>query len=265
MIPEIFLDTDILLVIGALFLNFLVFFLIGVFKDDNSYVDIGWGLGFLVVAAVSLAVGQNFGYTVPVLMTVLVFAWGSRLTVHLGKRVFMMEEEDYRYREMRERWNNFYLNSFFKVYMFQALILLVVASPIIFVNLIGFQAIYSVPLFGFGLLVWMTGLFFEVVGDHQLKKFLESGEGKVLDKGLWRYTRHPNYFGESVIWWGFFVMAVGYTGLTGLWTVISPVTITFLLLKVSGVPLLEEKLMEEEEYREYAEKTSKFVPWFPDE
>jgi steroid 5-alpha reductase family enzyme len=114
-----------------------------------------------------------------------------------------------------------------------------------------------------GLLVWVIGFVFESVGDSQLKRFIKNPEnkGKIMDKGLWRYTRHPNYFGESVMWWGLAIMAIsvqyGYIGF------LSPIIITYLLLFISGVPLLEKAFKDNMEFQKYAARTSIFIPWFP--
>ena len=238
--------------------NFVLFYIIGMVRNNNTYVDIGWGLGFIIAAGVSYILG---GMTCPAkIATALVTVWGTRLSIHLGSRV-IGSEEDYRYQEMREKWDHFYINSFFRIYMVQAVLQALVVVSVIAINSLRIAA--TGPLVYAGAAVWLLGFFFESVGDHQLKRFLEKGEGGVMDQGLWKYTRHPNYFGESVQWWGIFVIAAGAGA--GLWTVISPVTITFLLLFVSGVPMLEEKMMEDPEYREYAERTSKFIPWFPEE
>ncbi len=260
-------DPLLLYVLLAVLGNFIVIYIFSMVKDDNSYVDVAWGLGFILAAVVSFFLGTGqISFNPSLLLTSLVLVWGTRLSYHLGKRVLKMSEEDYRYQEMRDKWDNFYISSFFKVYLLQAAILMVVVSPVIYVNLSGFNVFQLYPVLVLGLLVWVTGFFFETVGDHQLKKFKEEGGEGVLDTGLWRYTRHPNYFGESLVWWGVFLIAVSASGtLFSLLTVASPLLITFLLLKVSGVPLLEEELMKDEEYRNYAERTSKFVPWFPRE
>ncbi len=117
---------------------------------------------------------------------------------------------------------------------------------------------------GVGFLLWAVGFFFESVGDYQLAAFKKNpaNMGKAMAQGLWRYTRHPNYFGECLMWWGIFLVTLATAG--SLWTIVSPLTITFLLLKVSGVTLLERTIVETRpEYRDYQERTSAFIPWFP--
>ena len=139
--------------------------------------------------------------------------------------------------------------------------MLVIAYPIILINAYAGQGLRALDLLG--LVIWITGFIFESVGDKQLAVFLKNPDNrsKVIQSGLWKYTRHPNYFGEATMWWGIFVLALsvplGWSG------IISPLTITFMLLFVSGVPMLEKKMMENPEFREYAKVTSKFIPWFP--
>jgi steroid 5-alpha reductase family enzyme len=125
--------------------------------------------------------------------------------------------------------------------------------------------LFIVPLVLAGICVWGIGFFFESVGDHQLKVFISKPEnrGKLMTSGLWKYTRHPNYFGEATMWWGMFLIALGAGASVA--AILSPLTITFLLLFVSGVPLVEKPMWERPEFREYAKHTSKFFPWFPHE
>ena len=236
-------------------ITFLLISLIGIFKKNNTFADLGWGLGFVIAVITSYLTGLR---TLPGLIaTLLVVVWGGRLTLHLVPRI--LKGEDYRYKEMRENWDRPVLNSFFKVYFLQFLLLLIVVSPV--VHLQSLQATLLTPLSILFLALWVVGFLFETVGDYQLKKFKESEKEGVLKTGLWKYTRHPNYFGESLMWSSLALFTISLGGSPVV--IISPVLLTFLLLKVSGVPLLEEKLMESEEYREYAEKTSKFFPLPP--
>ena len=194
-------------------------------------------------------------------MTGLVTVWGLRLFYHIIKRNWG-KPEDFRYANWREEWGKFVvIRAFFQVFMLQGFVMTLVAVPILLVNVS--------PDTGFGLLefiglaVWLKGFFFEAVGDKQLADFLRVPEnrGKVLQTGLWRYTRHPNYFGEATMWWGLFV--IGLSVQNGIFGIISPLVITNLLLFVSGVPMLEKKMMDNPAFVEYAKVTSVFVPWFP--
>ena len=145
--------------------------------------------------------------------------------------------------------------------MFQGLLMIIIASPVIFIN---YSTQPGLQLFDFiGLAVWLTGFYFESVGDAQLARFIKNPahKGKIMKYGLWRYTRHPNYFGEATMWWGIYIFALSIP--QGFWFVISPLTITFLLLFVSGVPMLERKFADNPEFQNYARVTPKFFPWFP--
>jgi steroid 5-alpha reductase family enzyme len=197
-----------------------------------------------------------------VAVTVLTSAWGIRLAAHVASRT-RGKPEDFRYAEMRRRWGKRApLFSYTHVFILQGVLLLIVAYPIVLIH-----AHPSVPI-GItdmlGVLVWCGGFAMEAAADAQLSRFArfrKSPENPILTDGLWRFSRHPNYFGEAVLWWGIFLLTVrvpwGWTG------VISPLLIGFLLRFVSGVPLLEKKYADNPWFREYAKRTSVFVPWFP--
>ena len=137
----------------------------------------------------------------------------------------------------------------------------IIAAPIIAAQTSGFPAILT-PLDYIGFLLWIFGLFFESMGDYQLMRFKSdpSNRGKLLTRGLWKYTRHPNYFGEAVVWWGFYIIAFAAGS---WWTIFSPILMTILLMKVSGVAMLERTMKAKPGYEEYRKKTNAFVPWFP--
>jgi len=233
-----------------------------VLRRDASIVDSFWGLGFALLGWVyflTIDAHTLRGVVVVFLVTV----WGLRLTAHITWRNWG-EGEDYRYRAMRARWGGrFPWVSLFTVFLLQALILWAISTPL-------FQAQQASLPRGLAVLDWLglgcfaVGLFFEAVGDWQLARFRAepTNKGEVLDRGLWRYTRHPNYFGDAMVWWGFFCFALATPG--SLWTLYSPLAMTLLLLKVSGVSLLEQKLRDSRPgYRDYVRRTSAFVPWFP--
>ena len=164
---------------------------------------------------------------------------------------------------MRETWNpkTFYIKMFVKIYLLQLVLNFLINLPTIVTNLrdqAGWGVVATV-----GLAVWLTGFYFEVVGDSQLRKHKANpdNKGKLLTTGLWRYTRHPNYFGEATQWWGILIMAV--SGGTRFWLIISPIIITLFLLYVSGVPLLEKKYAGRADWEAYKKKTSKFFPLPP--
>ena len=237
-----------------------LFYLLSVKKKNYGLVDIGWGFGFIVISLTSLSFNFNNLHLKLLIPNILVLLWGLRLSYHLFKRNFN-KEEDYRYKEMRNRWGDkANLNAFFKVFMLQGLLMYIVSLPIIINNL------YQTELFDqyiyLGIIVWVIGYIFEVIGDYQLKRFisLPKNKGKIMKSGLWKYTRHPNYFGEAVMWWGLFLIVINLK--YGLYTIISPILITYLLVYVSGIPLLEKKYNNNPEFQEYAKRTSKFIPWF---
>ncbi len=244
-----------------LFLFFCLAFAIGQWLRNNSIVDVGWGLGFVLIAFYTL-------FTLPqpsfknIILTIFVSLWGLRLAMHVAKRNWK-KPEDYRYAAMRERWGTKYvsLKAFFKVYMTQMILMYIIALPIISINSSTYPNLQPIDLVG--MFVWLIGYFFEVVGDKQLATFISKpqNKGKLMTQGLWSITRHPNYFGEATMWWGIFLLSIvsPYYYIT----IISPITITSLLLFVSGVPILEKKYKDRPDFQEYKKRTSIFIPWFP--
>jgi len=229
---------------------------------NASIADTFWGLGFVVVAWITF-LGADGYLGRRLLITLLVTIWGLRLALHIGIRS-RGKGEDRRYQAWRQQYGKrFWWVSLFTVFLVQGALLWVIS--------LGAQVGQWSPkperfiwLDGAGLLLWAVGFFFEAVGDSQLAAFKKNpaNKGKAMARGLWRYTRHPNYFGECLMWWGIFLVTLATPG--SLWTIVSPITITFLLLKVSGVTLLERTIVETRpEYREYQERTSAFIPWFP--
>ena len=234
--------------------------LVSLALKNASIVDIVWGLGFVAVAwAVWLQVDgvqarQN-------LLVALTSVWGLRLGGYLFWRNHG-KGEDYRYVAMRKHWGTrFPLISLATVFGLQGVLMFVVSLPV------QLGQAGDEPELGWlawlGVAVWAVGIFFEAVGDAQLARFKgdPANAGKVMNRGLWRYTRHPNYFGEVAQWWGIWLIALSAP--SGWVAVISPLTITILLLFVSGVPMLEKKMAEKPGWAEYAAKTSVFVPLPP--
>ncbi len=244
----------------AVFIYMVVIFTIAQIKKDNSIVDIGWGGGFIVVALVSLWAAPDVTAR-QLLVSILVILWGIRLSGHILIRNHG-KPEDYRYVKMRENWGNHpVINAFIRVFMLQAVILLFLAYPIILVN---HASVSSLSVLDYiGLAVWMIGFFFETIGDYQLFKFTrnKNNKGKIIESGLWKYTRHPNYFGEVTLWWGIFIIVLSVSG--GWIAIFSPLILTFLILKVSGVPMLEDKYKDRPDFQAYAKRTNMFIPWFP--
>lgn len=235
--------------------------LLSVAMKDASIVDVFWGFGFILVAW--LTFGRAEGYLGRrVLVSVLVTVWGLRLAIHIFLRN-RGKGEDPRYAAMREHYGDrFWYVSLVTVFMLQAMLLWIVSLVAQVSQLFPTPARFT-WLDVAGAIIWGIGFVFESVGDWQLRSFLKNPEnrGKVLNRGLWAYTRHPNYFGESLIWWGIFLVAL--SSFANLWAIASPLLITFLLLKISGVSLTEESMASEHsDYGDYVNSTSTFIPWF---
>ncbi|MFN8018513.1 MAG: DUF1295 domain-containing protein [Acidimicrobiales bacterium] len=257
MVLAVLLSTALALLVLA-----LVTWLVSLMVRDASIADIAWGLGFIVVAAVALAQGDGFAARSQLLLA-LVAVWGLRLSAYLAWRN-LGHGEDKRYVAMREKAGpGFWWQSLFTVFLLQASLIWVVSLPIQL-------AATALEPGSFGLLayvgvaVWDVGLLFETIGDAQLARFLRDpdNKGRVMRTGLWRYTRHPNYFGEFCVWWGLFLVAaeapVARIG------VIGPAVMTFLLLRVSGVALLERSIGKRRPgYAEYVASTPAFFPRRP--
>ena len=267
MIALVYLAHCAVVVLGAA----TVVWLFSLLMRDASIVDIFWGFGFALVGATCLwmamrASGSPSGYQW--LMGLMPVLWGLRLTLYLARRN-LGHGEDGRYVAMRKRsglaemaWR---LRAFFTIFLGQGVLILIVSAPVWLAfaygktTEIGFLAIIGAAL-------WLAGVLFEAVGDLQLRRFMKSMRGydgayedkPVLDTGLWAWTRHPNYFGNALLWWGIFVAACqapwGWLSFPG------PLLMTVLLLRVSGRDLLERRLMKRPAYRDYAARTSSFIP-----
>lgn len=235
-------------------------FFVSLLKKRNDVADIAWGLGFVLIAWSSHLLSSHLSVR-GLLVCALVSIWGLRLARHIYRRN-KDKPEDYRYAAWRKEWGQwFLLRSYLQVYLLQGFFLFLIILPVILVNYHGGPLLNYLD--GLGLLVWLFGFLFESIGDAQLKRFIKNpaNKGKLMRHGLWRYTRHPNYFGEATQWWGLWIIAlnVPYAWLS----IIGPLTITFLILKVSGVPLLEKKMKDNPEFKEYKRQTSMFIPLPP--
>lgn len=244
----------------AVFIFMSLGFVLSMLRKRNDIADILWGLGFILVAWITLFSNGQF-YPVQLLVSGLVSIWGLRLALHIYLRN-RKKKEDHRYETMQKAWKgNIYLNSYLRVFLTQGLLLLLISIPVIFINS-SFASEFSWVVI-LGLVLWYKGFFFETVGDHQLSEFLKDSKnhGHVMQSGLWKYTRHPNYYGEVLQWWGIFVMSLSLPN--GIYTIVGPLLITVLILKVSGVPLLEKKYAGRVEWEAYKKRTSMFIPWLP--
>ena len=227
---------------------------------NSSIVDIFWGTGFVIANWVYFALTPDGLMARKLLISVLVTLWGLRLSLYILWRNWG-KPEDFRYQKWRqEHGEKWWWRSFFQVFVLQGALLLIISAPLLAAHL------YATP--GLTLLdwlavpVWAMGFFFEAMGDWQLARFKANpaNKGKVMNQGVWRYTRHPNYFGDAAQWWSYYLVALAAGG---WWTVFSPILMTTLLVRVSGVALLEKTMDERPGYKEYIETTSAFVPWLP--
>jgi steroid 5-alpha reductase family enzyme len=240
-----------------LFVYMSLWFIISLIRKRNDVADVAWGLGFVLLAWASFCLAGAIGQR-ELIVCILVTIWGLRLAWHIYMRN-KDKPEDYRYQKWRMDWGEwFYLRSYLQVYLLQGALLFVIALPVLVINKNG-EGAPGIPD-GIGLAVWLFGFYFEALGDAQLARFSRdpANKGKVLQSGLWAYTRHPNYFGEVTQWWGIWLIALAVP--SGMLAIVGPLTITFLILKVSGIPMLEAKLEQNPDYAEYKRKTSMFIP-----
>lgn len=232
----------------------ILFWIISLIKQDVSIVDSLWAIFFIIAAWVFI--DTESANARDWLILTLVMLWGIRLSAYITLRN-LGHPEDTRYREIRERNQpHFAIKSLYLIFIFQALVAWIVSLPLL-------PALNAVSTFTpfdvIGILLWVTGMFFEATGDQQLRRFKHdpSNRGKVMDRGLWRYTRHPNYFGEFLIWWGYYCFALSNGG---WWSIVSPLLMSLLLLKFSGVALLEKTMSQRPGYAEYMRRTNAFFP-----
>lgn len=257
-------------VVGLVFIYFTTLFLIAQKIKNNSIVDIFWGLGFVLIAAYSLLythfTGFNGGLDIfKLISSGLIILWGLRLFLYIGVRN-IGKPEDYRYVNMKKKWGNNKpaLQAFFKVFMLQGFFMLLVSAPI-YVSHLNVNPANLVTLIVtiVGTFIFLIGFFFEAVGDAQLRAFVKkrTSRDQIMQTGLWKYTRHPNYFGEVTMWWANFLIVI--TTSFGYLAIISPIIMTWLMLFVSGIPMLEKKYDQNEAFQAYKKRTNAFFPWFP--
>lgn len=238
---------------------FVMTFLLAVLIRNNSIVDIVWGIGFIVIALISYLFSS--GNYLAQLVLAYTLIWGVRLALHIALRNWG-RGEDFRYAKWRKDWgNNWIGRSFLQVFMLQWVLMQLVSIPIV-LGIVGAKTTSSWVIY-LGMFVWITGFLFEAIGDYQLSQFKKnkSNKGKIMTKGLWSWTRHPNYFGEALLWWGIAVLAYAVTG--NILVFIGPLVIDFLLLYVSGIPMLEAKYKGRPDWRAYERSTSAFFPLPP--
>lgn len=236
-----------------------IWYLIALYEQRNDVADIAWGLGYVLVCLYLF--GFHSKEPISLLLYAFVTLWGLRLSVHIYARN-KGKQEDFRYKQWREEWGKtFYWRSFLQVFLLQGFILLIIISPIIFSTTFSDQS-YSVATIA-GIALWSIGFFFQTVGDYQLSVFSKQRKSKdeIMQTGLWKYSRHPNYFGEILMWWSIYLIVFPFEN--SCWFIISPITITYLLFYVSGVPLLEAKYQGNKGFDSYKKRTNAVFPWFP--
>ena len=253
---------------AAIGLSVIAWLLSLLFKDA-SIADVFWGLYFIIIAG-ALYVGLPSHTRLQLIDLILLSIWGLRLAWHIGYRK-IGAEEDWRYAENRKKWgNSFAVRSYFQNFFFQALLALVISASTL---VIAYNLSYAIVKVGslngthllhiFAVGLWIIGFLFESIGDWQLSRWIKTKKkkGAIMTTGLWRYTRHPNYFGEVTQWWALWILCLG--GTYSLFAVLSPLLITYLILFVSGVPMLEKKYMKNSKFKAYAKRTSIFIPMQP--
>jgi steroid 5-alpha reductase family enzyme len=228
---------------------------------DASVIDPVWGPAFVVVAAVA-ALGGNGAASRRWLLLALVAVWGLRLGIHLTSRKLRERDEDRRYRALRDAHpSNFATWSLVHVYLVQGVLVVIISLPVqVAAQRPSALSWWIAP----GLVLYALGVFFEAVGDEQLRRFKAdpANRGQVMDRGLWRYTRHPNYFGDTCVWFGLWLVAAQAGG--AWWTVISPLIMSLFLVRISGKGLLERDIGERRPgYADYVRRTSGFLPLPP--
>ena len=239
-----------------------ILWIVSVIIKNVSIVDLFWGLGFVSVAVFYFLKTDGLDLRKTVLIS-MVSIWGLRLSAYLTWRN-LGKGEDFRYKEFRKKYgeHRYWWISYFQTFLLQGILMWLISAPLLGAQYFGASNTLGV-LDYIGIAFWIIGFSFEAGGDFQLALFKTdpSNKGKVLDKGFWRYTRHPNYFGDAAVWWGygFICLAAG-----SYLPVLGSILMTALIIKISGVALLEKGLREQKpQYKEYIEKTSAFIPWFP--
>lgn len=251
--------------IGACFVLVMglmtILWIIYLFNKNSGIVDLGWIISFALTMFACLIIGNGW-FPRTLLLACMVFIWAGRLFWYIYQR-YISSEEDPRYRAIRESWGPYATDfKFYLMFLFQGLLVIILSTPFMIVSMNTSREWHIFE--GWGVVIWLIGVAGEALADNQLLSFKKDFEnrGKVCQKGLWNYSRHPNYFFEFVTWLGYFVFSLGTPW--GIFAVISPALILFLLLRVSGIPLAEEQALKTkgDAYREYQRTTSSFIPWF---
>lgn len=250
------MSTIFLSVAALIFVYMTFWFVVSLVLKRNDVADFAWGIGFIVVCLYLLFISSSsLSLKIISLLTTI---WGIRLASHIYSRL-KKTSEDSRYLAWRQEWGKtFFLRSYFQIYLLQGLFMFLISlSAVVTAS----STTYISPNTFIGIAIWIIGFLFESIADKQLTNFVKTKkQGEVMQSGLWKYSRHPNYFGEVTQWWGIFIISLSASNNL---SILSPLTITFLILFVSGVPLLEKKYEGNAEFEKYKKRTSVFIPWFP--
>lgn len=245
--------------LGVITLSYMtLWYFVALYTKRYDVVDSAWGLGFVLIAWASLALRANFA-TVQVISAALVSLWGFRLFGHIANRNWRKKEDDHRYEALRAKWgSNEKRKAYTNVFLLQGVLLLVVSLPMIAIAFAEGTAANAGVYIGW--LIWLAGIGIEALSDYQLAGFIKhrpKGSHAIMDTGLWRYSRHPNYFGEVTTWWGAAIVALS---LGEWWGIVGAVVITLLITKISGIPPLEKHYDGNKAYEAYRRRTSVLVP-----
>ncbi len=240
---------------SLLFVYMTLAFLVAYVRRRLDTVDVAWGIGFILVAWSSY-LQQPSGLSL--LLALLVSIWGARLSTHIGRRSFSSHQDDQRYTKLTRKWKgNIWARAYWSVFLLQGALILIVSLP---VSLVAGQRTEELGwLTALGVVIWLGGFIIEVTADRQLRNFLsQPNHPKIMQRGLWRYSRHPNYFGELTQWYGLAAVALqvnyGWLGLIG------PLTLTYLIIFISGLPPIERPRADDPDYQRYKRRTSALIP-----
>jgi steroid 5-alpha reductase family enzyme len=254
--------SSLLFVLLIILIYFTLLYILSTLLKRADIVDIGWGLGFVLVT-ISLFLKSTQINNVMLLVLTLVTIWGFRLSTHIFLRN-KGKKEDFRYLQFKKDWGkSFWWKSYINIFLLQGILMLIISIPITYLFSFPTYSITLLDLLGLG--VWIFGFLFEVISDMQLSVFISKKKNRLTDKrilttGLWSLTRHPNYFGEVVSWWGIWLICISLSYPISFLTIVGPLTITYLILKVSGIPLLEKKYDGDPEWEEYKKRVPIFLP-----
>ena len=253
----------------ATFVLFTIFYIIGWQQKNVNTVDIAYGGGFILVAILSWILSDNTTlFTRQIITLVLVVLWGLRIAVFLTIRRFGKDEktgEDRRFKVYRDEWGkSYWWRSFVQIYFLQVILIMIVGLPLMSINFYTISNDLVVQDY-IGLGIWLIGFFFEFTADLQMSLFKRKPEnkGKIMTKGLWKFSRHPNYFGEISMWVGIAIIGLFNFGVWNYIGLVSPLILALLLIFASGLPLSEKRYKDNEEYQEYKRRTNALIPWLP--